>query len=272
MEQDRYTLTYRAAKARQVMDWIKAGQSGCLIGLRGAAKSNFLRFLLRNDVRQHYLKQDCADFLFVLVNLLSLTERAEWAVYESILDRLVKQLHLSGVEGRSVEEITSLHWDVIRSKDPLIGRRAVERCVDVLCQQLAQRVVLLFDEFDAVFRTLDPSLFRRLRAIRDVHKGRVSYIVVVTDDLAHLRGDLGEIDHFYRLVSRNVCGLGPYVEADARQMMHYLASERSAELSVGDTASLSKLSGGHAGLLKATLSLLWSTRSPAVRQNSRGDR
>jgi hypothetical protein len=260
LEQDRYTLTYRATEARQVMGWVKARQSGYLIGLRGAGKSNFLRFLLRNDVQRHYLGQKHTDFLFVLVNLLSLTEHAEWAVYESILDRLVNQLRLSGVEERSIEEMTSLHWDVIHSKNSLIGRRAVERCVNVLCQQLAQRVVLLFDEFDAVFRTLDSSLFRCLRAIRDAHKGQVSYIVVVTDDLAHLRDDLSEIDHFYRLVSRNVCGLGPYAEADARQMMHYLTSERSAELSVGDTVGLIRLSGGHAGLLKATLSLLWSTR------------
>ena len=260
MEQDRYTLTYRAAKAHQVMDWIKAGQSGCLIGLRGAGKSNFLRFLLRNDVRQHYLGHKHSDFLFVLVNLLSLAEHAEWAIYESILDRLVDQLRLSEVEGRSVEKITSLHWDVIRSRNPLIGRRAVERCMDILCQQLAQRIVLLFDEFDTVFQTLDPSTFRCLRAIRDAHKGQVSYIVVTTNDLAHLRDDLSKVDHFYRLVSRNVCDLGLYAEVDARQMMRYLASERSTELSVGDTTSLIKLSGGHAGLLKATLSLLWNTR------------
>jgi hypothetical protein len=260
LEQDRYTLTYRAAETRQVMDWIKAGQSGCLIGLRGAGKSNFLRFLLRSDVQQHYLKQDRADFLFILINLLSLTERAEWAVYESILDRLANQLCLSGVEGQSVEEITSLHWDVIRSKDPLIGRRVVERCVNILCQQLAQRLILLFDEFDAAFRTLDPSLFRCLRSIRDAHKDQISYIVVVANDLAYLRDALTEVEHFYRLVNRNVCGLGPYSQADARRMIHHLVSLRSVEMRERDVTHLIELSGGHAGLLKATLSLLWDTR------------
>jgi energy-coupling factor transporter ATP-binding protein EcfA2 len=73
IEQDRYTLAYRAAEASQVMGWIKAGQSGCLVGLRGAGKSNFLRFLLRQDVRQHYLGQNYADFALVLIDLLALT-------------------------------------------------------------------------------------------------------------------------------------------------------------------------------------------------------
>jgi hypothetical protein len=251
VEQDRYTLTYRAAEARQVMKWIAAGQSGYLIGLRGAGKSNFLRFLLRQDVRRHYLGQDYADFVFALVDLLALAECAEWAVYELMLDRLL------GIEEEIVEKIAALHRGVRRSRDPLTAQRAVERCVDILCQRPAQRIILLFDAFDAVFRALDPSLFRCLRAIRDAHKGQVSCIIVVDDELACLRDDLIEVEHFYRLVSRNVCGLGPYNEADAGQMIRYLASHRSIELSGGDIARLIKLCGGHAGLLKAVMSLLW---------------
>jgi DNA-binding winged helix-turn-helix (wHTH) protein len=257
VEQDRYTRTYRAAEARQVMGWIEAGQSGCLIGLRGAGKSNFLQFLLREYVGQQYLGRDYADFIFVLIDLLALTECAEWAVYELVLDRLLPQLRPLEIQEETVKEMESLHREVTRSKDPLTAQRAVERCLGLLCRRPAQRIVLLFDEFDAVFRTFDPSLFRCLRAIRDAHKGQVSYVVVVTDDLACLREDLTEVEHFYRLVSRNVCGLGPYNEEDARQMICYLASQISTEFNERDTAHLIALSGRHAGLLKAILSLLW---------------
>jgi len=253
---DRYTLAYRAAETSQVMAWVEAGQSGCLIGLRGAGKSNFLRFLLRQDVQQHYLGQAYADYVFVLIDLLALTECTEWAVYEMVLDRLLHQMRLLREE-EAIEGLESLHREVVHSRDLLTAQRAVERCMDIFCQRLTRRVVLLFDEFGTVFRACDPSLLRGLRAIRDAHKGQVSYVVVVTGDLAHLRDDLSEVNHFYRLVSRNVCGLGPYSEADARQMIGYLASQRSIELSAGDTAHLIELSGGHAGLLKAILSMLW---------------
>jgi hypothetical protein len=64
VKRDRYTLAYRADEAYQVMNWIAAGQSGCLIILRGAGKSIFLRFLLRENLRRHYLEQDYADFIF----------------------------------------------------------------------------------------------------------------------------------------------------------------------------------------------------------------
>lgn len=253
----RYATTYRADETRQVMDWIKAGQSGCLVGLRGAGKSNFLHFLLREDVRRHYLGRDHVNFTFVLIDLLALTECTDWAVHELILDRLLDQLRQLRIEEGVIEEMASHHWDALRSRDSLAAQRTIERCVSVLCEKAAQRLILLFDEFDAAFRTLDPSLFRCLRAIRDAHRGQVSYVVVVADDLACLRDDLTEVEHFYRLVSRNTCGLGPYDEADARQMIRCLASRRSVELGAEDTARLVELSGGHAGLLKATLSLLW---------------
>ncbi len=256
MRQDRYALTYRAVEAQQVMGWIKAGQSGCLISLRGAGKSNFLRFLLREEVRQHYLGGDFADFTFVLIDLLALSKQAEWVVYELILNRLLGQLRSLGTEKEIIDELTSLHREVRHTRDPLTAQWAVEQGIDLLCRRLAQRIVLFFDQFDTVFETLNPSLFRCLRAIRDAHKGQVSYVVVVTDDLACLRDDLNEVEHFYRLVSRNVCGLGPYNETDARQMIRYLASQRPVKPNEEDTAGLTELSGGHPGLLKTILNLL----------------
>ena len=264
-DRQRYSLSYRAAETRQVMDWVRAGQCGCVVGLRGAGKSNFVRFLLRADVQQSYLGQDQAHFAFVLVNLLSLTERSEWGVYEMMLNNLLEQLCPPDIADEIILETRTLHQETMRTRDVLSAQRAVERCMALLCQQPTRRFVFLFDEFDAVFRELPASLFRCLRAMRDAHKGQVSYLVVATHDLAGLRDDLGgETDHFYRLVTRNPCWLGPYSEADARLMIDGLASRRSLELGEEDTKRVLQLSGGHAGLLKAILSLLWNEKNSVV--------
>jgi DNA-binding winged helix-turn-helix (wHTH) protein len=260
MEQDRYPPNYRSTEARQVMGWIKAGQSGCLVGLRGAGKSYFLYFLVRQDVRQRYLGPNWADFIFVLVDLLALTEYTEWAACELMLDRLLGQLCPPTIEPKVAEEMRALHQEAVRTRDLFTAERALERCVGALCQRPTRRVVLLFSKFDTVFRTLDASLFRCLRAIQNAHKGQVSYVVAVANYLASLRDDLTQVDPFYRLVSRNVCSLGPSDAADASYMIHYESAQRSAALSKEDTARLIALSGGHAGLIKAILSLLWDVR------------
>ncbi len=253
---ERYTLTYRAAEVQQVMSWIKAGQCGGLIGLRGAGKSNFLRFILRQDVQQHYLGPNHADYAIILIDLLALSECTDWAMCELMLDRLQARLASLEIKTAAMDHVLTLHRQVMQTQDLLGARQALEQCMDILCARPAQRVVLLLDEFDTVFRTLSPFLFRFLRAIRDAHKDQVSFLVVVANDLDRLRCDLAEAEHFFRLVSRNVCDLGPYSEADARQMIHYLTSRRLIELSEQDTTRLIGLSGGHAGLIKAALSLL----------------
>jgi DNA-binding winged helix-turn-helix (wHTH) protein len=73
-----------------------------------------------------------------------------------------------------------------------------------------------------------------------------------------LRQNVGEIERFHQLVSQNICELGPCNDADARQIIGYHAAKRSLEVSAEDTASLIELSGGHAGLLKTVLRLLWN--------------
>lgn len=257
MISDRYTLAYRATESRQVMGWLKAGQSGCLIGVRGVGTSNFLAFLRREDVRQHYLGQGYVNVIFVLIDPLALTEQTEVAVYSLLLDRLLGQLGPAGVDTAIVAEITGL-------EDSFPVQRLIERNLANLCHQPSQRVVFLFDEFDTIFQNLSPSLFRYLRAIRDNHKDQISYIVTIVNDLASLRADLTLVEHFYRLVSRNVCDLRPYIEADARQMINYLSSRRSLELGESDITRLIELSGGHAGLIKSTLSLLWNNQEQAL--------
>jgi DNA-binding winged helix-turn-helix (wHTH) protein len=260
MEQGRYTPTYRPDETAQVMSWIQAGQCGSIIGLRGAGKSNFLRFLLFPDVRQQYLGSNQATHYFVFINLLSLSERTEWGVYEMIINGLMSRLSQPGSPQDLAEALSGLHQGILSSRDDLTSQRAVERGIDILCQEPNCRLVLLFDEFDAVFRDLSPALFRSLRSIRDNHKDQVLYLVVTACDLDELRSDLAEeTDHFYRLVRRNVCALGPYNDVDTRQMIRYLAAQRCFELDEKTIRILVDISGGHAGLLKATLSLLWNT-------------
>jgi DNA-binding winged helix-turn-helix (wHTH) protein len=239
------------------MDWIKTEQCGCVVGLRGFGKSIFLHFLFREDVRRYYLEKDDANFVFIFIDLLNLVEYTEWVTYELILSRLVDQLRCLGTDAADIEPIALLHHEVARSPNLLIAQRAIEQCITILCRQPERRVILFFDEFDTIFRTFNPSLFRCLRALRDAYHGQLSYIVAATNELASLRDNLVEVDHFYRLVSCNICMLRALDPADAREMIGHLTAQHSMKLSEADTLRLIELSGGHGGLLRTLLSLLW---------------
>lgn len=257
-KQSHYTLSYRAEETCQVMAWLAAGQCGTVVGLRGAGKSNFVCFLIREDVRQHYLGPASSDYVFVHLDMLKLEEYASWAVYDLILDGMLRAPG-SELDARSAREIVDLHDHSLQSRDALAARRVIERVLEAQCQRSERRFVLVLDEFDSVFATCEPALLRYLRALRDQFKERLMFLMVVPKEPDHLRDDLAAVEHFCRLVGRNTCHLGPYADPDARQMLHYLAARRSVALSEQDTSRLVELSGGHAGLLKAATGLLWGT-------------
>jgi DNA-binding winged helix-turn-helix (wHTH) protein len=240
-EPARYSSSYRLTEVRQVMDWIKAGQCGCL---------------LHAETQRYHLGNTNPDFAFVFLDLMALIDQTDWAIYELMLDRILSQLRPL-LEETAAQELTALHREVTHSKDPLIAQRAIERSLDILCQPPTRRIILLLDAFDTAFATLEPSAFLHLRTIRNAHKDQLCYLVITEKDLDYLREDLSQVEPFYRLVSRNVCYLGPYNDTDARQMIRYLAFQRSKKLSAEATTQLIKFSGGHASLLKAILGLHW---------------
>ncbi len=253
--ESRYIPTYRAAEAQQVMAWVKSGQSGHILGLKGAGKSNFIRFLFDKAFpREHYLGVEHARFVFVLVNLLDLGEPTEWAIYEAMLNALQNALDRLNLVQETTQEIARIHESVLSNPSGLLAQRALQRAVGLAGQ--LNRLVFFLDEFDKAFQELPAPAFRGLRAIRDAYKEKVSYIVMGTHNLADLRSDLvNDVEHFYRLVGRNVCGLGPYTDEDARHMLHQMAAKREIFLDERIVTRLIILSGGHAGLLKTLLGL-----------------
>jgi DNA-binding winged helix-turn-helix (wHTH) protein len=266
-EPQRYSNEYRSTETQKVMNWIKARQCGCLVGLRGVGKSDFARFLLQEETRRYHLGPTYSNFVFVLLDLLALIEHTDWAVYELILDRLLSQVR-PFIEKSIAEEIALLHREITQNKDPRSAQRAIERSMDILCQPPDRRIVWLLDGFDTVFATLTPSLFSFLRTVRDNHKDQLLYLVITEKDLANLRYDLSGLEHFYRLVSRNVYYLGPFTKTDAQHMIQHRSAQRSVELQDTEIEFLIELSGGHAGLLKALLTLFWDTREKSSLLNS----
>lgn len=178
MLSDRYTLVYRAIEDCEVMDWLKTEQSGCLIGLREVVTSNFLAFLRRGDVRQHYLGQDYADFTFILIDLLALAEQTEVPVYQLLFGRLRYQLDSTTVDSTIVAKTKHLHRE-----SPI--QCLIEHSLNIFCRWPSQQLVFLFEKCNPIFKNL-PSLFYYVQSLRDNHREECYYIVTVTNDLASL--------------------------------------------------------------------------------------
>ncbi len=262
-----YLLNYREEEVRYIMQRVQVGESCSLVGVSSTGKSNFFRFIFRDNVKSKYLGDNADKYLFVLLdsNSLSIAGMSEWKIYELMLHRLLIQAERLSVDDKIVEHFDDLYQRVVASHDALLGQRYIERFLAFLCDEASYRLVFLFDEFDEIIRNFDRRFFLNLRAIRDEFKGKVAYIVASRNELSLLREDISEVEAFYELLSINVCGLKPYNNADAKFMIQHLARRRSVSLDENETNLLLEATGGHPGILRAAI---WSLDNGALDQGT----
>lgn len=273
-----HPLTYRQEIAEPIFARILAGGSGAVVGAASAGKSRLLQFILRPDVRRHYLGETAKSTMLVWVDCNRMAEISEWGLYELMLTALAEAVP---PDGRA--PLLDLRREAIVTHNALLAQRNVEMALRMLCQEEELRVALILDEFDACYQALSGQTLANLRALRDMNKYALGYVMFLRHDPATLR-DPDECEGFYELFSRNVMGLQPYAEADALRIVDQLLARRGHELpalpkDVG--AHLYRLSGGHSGLLVALIQALvgdlptgqtwdaWAQRLPTVHEECR---
>jgi len=246
-----HPITFRRELVDRIMRSIVAGESCSIVGVASTGKSNLCRFLIRRDVRQNYLGESWGKYLFLYIDTNSLTELSEWGLYELLLRRIVEATEDLRIESQWSKLFNDLYQQAVWPEKRPLARGYLERGVQTLCQQLGFRLVFLFDEFDEIFRQVDTRFFLSLRALRDEHKYRLSYVVATRDELSRIRANIGGCESFYELFSLNTFGLGPYSEADARNMVQRLVERTGVTVTDEDTKLLLGVSGRHPGILRA---------------------
>jgi hypothetical protein len=122
------------------------------------------------------------------------------------------------------------------------------------------RIVFMFDEFEDMLKHLPVKFFQTLRGLRDTNKRQLSYLTFTRASLPVLIEQYGlslmELEPFIELFTDNICYVGPYNEADARQMIENLIGRNQRQLSDQSINFLLWSTGSYAGLIRAGFRLL----------------
>ena len=266
--------TYRDREVTQIMGAIRAGDSCTIIGIGSAGKSNLLRFLQRPDILQDRLGADWEQYLIVYVDGNKLIEHSLWGLIELMLYQMVAALSESAGEiasggtagsdfagdritgaGAASPGVTGaleeLYDKAIQPETHAFAIRYLEHAINLIRKRLDLHLVFLLDEFDALYAKLAARGFAALRALRDDHKYRLSYLVAVRQDWRRSREDWAAVEAFEELVSPLTVWLGPYSEADAREMLGRLAARDGSTLDESSQRTILTQTGGHPGLVRA---------------------
>ncbi|MBI4770943.1 MAG: winged helix-turn-helix domain-containing protein [Chloroflexi bacterium] len=240
-----YPAGYRAEVLAPLIRAVSAGNSVALLGLSGSGKSNLLGFLAHRPEAVAGLSPRPPRF--ALLDCNRLPDRTPQAFFRLAL--------------RSLGAPSSI--PASPASDPLEALDATLSTLPAAC--------LLLDRFDDLALTADPAFFNNLRALRDAHKYRLTYLLAARRPLTELR-PLPEVSEFAELFSAHTLYLGPLSPADARWNVGRYAARHATSFTQAETRALIELSGGYAGLLRGALEAWHTLRESKTPQAPPGPR
>lgn len=258
-----HQITYRQEILTKFFGFVKSTDSFYVIGAASMGKTRLLDFLMRDDVQEHYLKEESKNTWLVRVDLNRMPVLDNWGFYffelllsSVILCCIVRQ----NANEEIMKELVSLDSELIKSRDVLSALRYFEWEVGKICQKYDIKLCFLFDEFDDAYRKIPPEVFAQLRAVRDANKNHLLYVMFLRVPPKKLRTN-NDNESFYELLSRNAIGIGPYSMTDTLNIIQHLEEDWDMKLTPETKEKLGVASGGHPGITKALMSLV---KDPAV--------
>ncbi len=243
-----YPLTYRAREMQILARWVALGASGSIVGLRGVGRSNLLGFLAhRPEALSTHLSKPLERLLVVAIDLNNLPDPA----LVTFLRSLLRAFYEASAELPAALQtlVTHSFFENRATTDPFLPQSALRELLFQL-QVHDYRVVLLLDRFDGFGRMITPELGDTLIGLRDSFRDTLSYIVGIRQSLLSLDA-LQLPSDLIRLLTTNICYLGPLVEDDARRLIARRTKRADQHPTADEQATMLTLTGGYASLLQA---------------------
>ena len=245
---------FRNLEAKKLFNWVKAGESASIVGMSGVGKSNLFNHLRDAQTQAMYLGATENRTIVIRANFHYVPDFSDRSVYSLLLEQLeMLDGERFNISEEVIDEINDLHEKLLdANNDVLKVQRYFKQAVRMVLGNSNRRLVILCDQFDEIYQEASPRLFANLRGLREAYKYRVSYFIFTRDLLTNLMDLDAEREEFYELMASNVMGLKPYNKEDAKLLLLRIADRNTMDLPEDLPDKLYALTGGHAGLLRAT--------------------
>src|SRR5258706_3262701 len=169
-----YPPETREHEIEKLLQFVKEGNSGQLIGIPGSGRSNVIGlFSYNRSVREKHLGENQKWSHFVYVNLSEVRGKPLLEATKLMFLELVESL----LEREKVEEYQKtqeIFKESLSFNDELVLSQGLKRAVDYLAIEKELTIVFLFDRFEEYIPVLTSDFFSNLRVLRNRAKYRFS--------------------------------------------------------------------------------------------------
>ncbi len=276
-------VDFQQKDASLCLHTLRAGEPCHFVGLGSVGKSNFLRHIIRPEVKHFHLKtsddQSHEKLVTVLIDphsLLSPQGNALehvgrlWSGYEIMLSRLYRSMWRLEMKGRASSDKTELiaklndRYDRLSHRDAITaqsGLRSLERSVyEIINADKDYQIAFVLDDMETFRRKLPDDFFETLRGLRDDYKGKVMYLATARNDMEavmHVPGsDENMIEAFVELFHDHTFYISLLNKEEVNCVVESLIERNRFERMITGVGQeqlvtrLYELTGGHAGLVR----------------------
>src|SRR5438128_6876263 len=169
-------LSFRSELLKPLMADLRAGESCSLIGTSSTGKSNLARFLQRHDVQNMYWKDNRTWIILIDSHSLIFAEQtAGYVVTELMIKGLLAEAKKRNSSSELLVWATDLNNQLIENTNAFTAMRSLQEICRHLCEGEELQLILVFDQFEDIWQSLEARFFLNLRHLRDQFKYQVVY-------------------------------------------------------------------------------------------------
>lgn len=234
----------RRLDVNNILQYLYSGQCVQVVGFSNVGKSSLLRLVAQPDVWTQELGEAGQEFLAVYVDCNRMLDMSDQGFYELVL----RCLQESSPELASLPELNSAYEMLVAPASEFQVPLGFTRGVTAVLQATHQNVIFLFDEFDEPFANLDSRVFLNLRAMRDRHSTKLSYVTATNQPLSVPSG-APHVAEFCELFAPRTWFLAPLTRMDVERMVRNYMEAYEADFTEADIDFIWQWAGGHPSLV-----------------------
>jgi hypothetical protein len=238
-----------------------------VVGVSNFGKSALLRAMTDPHLQEQHLGAKNADYLFIFIDFNQMLEMSEQAFCELVLRCSLEALRDAEAQEEVVRRVEVAYTGLVAPASSFEVPLRFAQGMAAISDLLPQQVVFLMDEVDEPVQGIDGRVFLNLRALKDRHWQRLSYITATNRRLGQLRQD-AEVVEFGELFDHHVLYVSPLTDAEIADFATRFAAAEGVTFSEEDLVFLRTWAGGHPGLLEATCRVLGLVTGRPVRDAS----
>lgn len=242
-----YPEDTRERQVKQVLEFVKRGNSCQIVGLPGVGRSNIFALLAYNrKVRIRYLGENHKWFHFVYMDFSEVKKRPLPDVIKFILISLADSLserHFTQEQAKIKEFLK----EGLSFQDELVLFLSLKKSIDYLSIEKELTVVFLCDRFDSYLPSLTPDFFTNLKILRNRAKYRFSAVFSLPRPFEDML-EATFYSEFYEFLIENIIYLPLYDKSLTDFRFSYLEKVAGKKESQAIKDAILKLSGGHGKL------------------------